>query len=377
MKLKFNQQRALEIFKILAYDWQNKIGVFKNVVLPQDIYQWPKPYDKRKYANWLFFSALPMRGALISEGPFKVMWALKQDFPEIFEPEVVARNLSPKDIEEAFKKTAKKNFKINEGKNEAGPLSFKLSDLIKAWHENSVRLYRYWGSNVLNVFWGVTEYEEAFTRIDHKKRKAGFKGMRRKIFALLVIFLQEKKLIEVFPSPLPVDFHALRILCNTEIMQNWHEPLKKHKRLPWSLIGRPGRSVAESFIDEVTKWSQKLFTKSGISHLDINPATWVLSRSLCARQFQNTSFQRTSVDQVSFVETEDLEKGKIRWPKGYRDPCNFCPIEKLCQWTIPNSPYYQGGFLVRLGKRVDYGVKHLTGIEWKDFTPNNFKKQKT
>lgn len=367
MEVKFNEEIALAVFKIVGDLWREKKGIFENIVLPQERYM-PAIYNDKDYANWLFYAALPMRGGLISEDPFKWLLALWEKFPEMFDPKIVSEKWSPDKIGEAFKVVtpAILNGNGTGEKGGAGALSYKMGEHSKAWYENSLSLHRYWGGDIRNVFWGVTDFEEAFRRIDYYHTEVGFKGMRRKIFSLLVIWLQEKKFIPIFPTPIPIDFHALRVMIATDVIR-FEEVAKpfvcKNPKHPLQLEGKLSLRIAERFIDAVAKWTQKFIWGNGLSHLDVNPAVWVLSRNLCAEHFQSLA----RGGRKSFVESNDLSMNS--WPKTYKNPCGYCPIENYCKWIIPSAPYYQWGLLIRLGKRVAYPINQLPGIDWTRFIP--------
>lgn len=353
-KLAFNTSKAKEVFRILDAAWKNRSGIFKNAILPED--RWPAPEDPKEHANWLFYAALPMRGGLVSESPFKWLFKLREIFPGLFEPETVAEKWTPERIKIAFAEASKEILSGNgTGEPErAGVLAYKGEEYSRAWHENSLVLVRYWGGDLRNVFWGVTEFEEAFRRIDHKKNPAGFKGMRRKIFSLLTIWLQNRELIPIFPTPIPVDFHALRVLWATGVLEikSDFSPNGNH---PTQLKGKQVVRIYEGFVDAVAKWSQTFIIQNEFSHRNLNPALWFLSRILCAGHIQNSS-----KNGEEFVAAEDLaEDGIMRWPRAYQDPCAHCPVERFCEWAIPSMPYYRWGLLVRIGKRVDYPVLNL------------------
>ncbi len=365
--MKFDEETGFEVFKIIGDLWKEKRDIFGGVVLPQDRYV-PKIYDDKNYANWLFYAALPMRGGLISEDPFKWLLALWESFPEMFDPKSISEKWSPEKIGEAFRLVTPAILKGNGTgeKGGAGALSYKMGEHPKAWYENSLTLHRYWGGDIRNVFWGCLDFEEAFRRIDYYKSEVGFKGMRRKIFSLLVIWLQEKKVISVFPTPIPIDFHALRVMIATGIIrfEKVAKPfVRKNEKHPLQLEGKLSLRISERFIDAVAKWTQKFLWKSRLSHLEVNPGLWVLSRNLCAEHFQTSARK----GRKSFVEADDLLAGS--WPKTYKNPCGYCPIENHCKWIIPSAPYYQWGLLIRLGERVSYPVNQLPGIDWTKFIP--------
>ncbi len=398
-----NEEKAFRVFDLLNQEWQAKQGFFKNVILPQDKYpnqqNWNSCFkNDKERANWLFYASLPMRGGLMSEDPFKLLWMLKQNLPELFDPKEVYQKWWSKKIAKTFRyflfelfahKQRIKSEKIQKSNPNLSlfdkvfiPLQkkkeptlmtldkflnrlpgYKIDEHARNWHWNSIVLYRYWDSDIRNVFKGAANFEEAFARIDYRKQTAGFKGMRRKIFALLTIWLQEKNLIPIFPTPIPIDFHALRILWALEIIRwtSWDHSFIPKAQHPQQLTGKPAIRVNESLINLVTWWSQKfIYQESCLSHLKINPALWTLSRSLCSEAFQNTSQKGGK----QYFETKELLNNPYLWPKKYKDPCSYCPFEKDCQWAIPSAPYYKWGLLIKIGKRVDYPVKKLPWQGW-------------
>lgn len=368
-KARFNEKIALEVFRILDDAWANKKGIFSDIILPQDLWisknLW-KSFSEKDQANFLFYGSLPMRGGLVSEDPFKWLWALRQKFPEMFDPKIVSEKWSPEKIKKAFKSVTKELLNgIGTGKKGGGALSYKMKQHAENWYKNSKNLYRFYESDIRNVFkHGVIDFEEAFRRIDYKRSGACFFGMRRKIFSLLTIFLQEKNLIPVFPTPIPVDFHALRILWSTKILilRDWAKPFKPtQKKHPKQLKGKLSIRVWESLTDQTAKWSQEFLEKHKISHLNINPALWVLSRSLCSEHLQTSSRK----DGKEFFTKGRLMKNPNLWPKNYKNPCSFCFVEKFCKYAIPAAPYYTGGLLIRM-ERVPYIMRRLSGINWSE-----------
>ncbi len=361
-KVVFDKQKALKLFEWLNQEWQNPAGIFKNVVLPQD--KWPNQKawndffkSDRQRANWLFYNVLPMRGGIMSEDPFKVFWEIRQNYPDLFDPELVYRKWNVDQIAKAIRLTLAYVFKLNNL-----PRGYKIDEHARNWYLNSINLYRDWDNDIRNVFKGVTDFEQAFARIDYKKAKAGFKGMRRKIFALLTIWLQEKGFIPIFPTSIPVDFHALRILLATQIIQqtSWDQIFVPKEKHPKQLAGKTVIRTREQLIDLITWWSQKFIWQNNFSHLNINPALWVLSRSFCSEAFQNTSQKNGK----RYFEAEELGKNPYLWPKNYKDPCSLCPLEKDCQWAIPAVPHYKWGLLVKISKRIDYPVRRLPFVGW-------------
>jgi hypothetical protein len=373
----FNEKRAVKVFEILNDFWLNEKGMFKDVILPQDLWI-PDGWERlspQEQANFFLFAALPMRGGRVSEDPFKWLQKLWIMFPEFFDVKIIAEILTPEYMKEAIKATTNEILDgPGIGQLGGGSLSYKMEEHIPNWITNATALYRHWNGNLLNVFAGVSEFEEPFGKIDYKKykkrdprREKCFYGVRRKIISLLTIFLQEKNLIPIFPTPIPVDFHAQRILWQTDIINpnNWVKLFTPTKeKHPKELAGKLSVHVWERFTDQIAIWSQSFLQKIGISHMVINPALWVLSRTLCAEHLQTSSRDKGQ----TFYTAEKLEKNPHLWSKNRKNPCEFCPIEKFCGWCIPANPYYSDGYLIRI-ERIPHSSSRLSGIDWVNLGP--------
>lgn len=389
MKLKFNEERAVKLFTILQDLWDRKTGVFEGVVLPQD--RWPVPADPDEAANYFSYAAITQRGGVVSEDPFKWINHLRQTDPKLFDPHLVSAWYSIEQIMEVIKKavTDRQSWypqqhqgqlfdigqaqKPSNGKNEK---LYKLDEFARAWAHNSGVISQRWRGSVLNVFFRpngipVADFEEAFARVDYKNPNnqpgGGLIGMRRKIFSLFTIWLQEKNYIPIFPTPIPVDFHALRLLFATKVV-TWRGQLSFQVTPgihPEHLQGRPIVRVTEKITDEVAEWSQLFLVRHGFSHLAINPALWVLSRELCPNEFQNQSTGRGrkgSRGNIQLIYPEKLKKDPNLWPHPYIDPALVCPVAEICKLAIPNSPYYSFGLLALL-KRLPYPHQLLPEVK--------------
>ncbi len=381
--IRFNEERALKLFAILSDYWRNKKGIFTDITLPQDRYQLPA--DPIAAARWFFFAAITQRGGVVSEDPFKWLWSLWEKYPEMYDPQVVAQQWTPELIARKFteivelKKSDSPSPKAEQSLLWPGadlriqrprrmrPKSqkkafYKLEEFANSWYQNACALARSWGGDLRNVFWGVIEFEEAYRRIDYKRapNAVSFGGMRRKIFSLLTIWLQEKNLIPRFPGPIPVDFHAIRVLVSTGVIdRRAFSPFVPKKPEQESLRGVPALQVTERVTDEIALWSQRFCTENGFSHMDINPAVWVLSRELCVEQLQNSG-QENLDRSITLVDPEELRRNSALWPVEYPDLCSHCPIESLCVRTLPNRPYYRWG-VAMTAERVPYPHQHLEG----------------
>jgi len=368
VKMKINEGRALRVFKTLDDLWGEGAPIFKDVVLSQN--RWPMP--EKGIANYLFYASLPMRGAVNSDDPFKLLFELYKKHPDLFDPNLVARCWTPEKIVKAIKsvsreKLLERSCSDAEFQENGGSLGYRLTERAEYWYQNSVILSTYWGGDILNVFnYGIVDFEDVFRRIDNNITEAGFVGMRRKIFSLLTIWLQEKGFIPTFPTPLPVDFHALRVLWATkciDLPKNAKSPIALQEYYP-SLAKWPAIRMTEQLTDGIAIWSQGFMAENKLSHYNINPAIWVISRDFCNNQLQNKSAAGDSEKFVSskFFDKEEFRRNPDLWPKNYKNPCMHCPLEKLCTGAAPSNPYYRKGIMVRL-ERIPYPIQVLPGME--------------
>ncbi len=337
MEIIFDEKKAMQIFAILENLYRERSGLYGIVKLPQNTTPLPEN-NPQKLANWFFAVAHFMRGGVLSDTQTKIFRHLLDACPEIFDPEEIYQNWTPSKILETLKTIVPKF--NGSAASPVGVLGFMLGEHLKNWHYNFSILRICWQSDARNVFEGVNDFEEAVLRAH--QRHNGFLGMRRKILSLLTIWLQEKNLIHFFPAPIPVDFHALRILLQTEIVKIKNlKGLKFNPRYPF-LARKKGVRVTEAMVNQITLWTQRFLWESGFSHAIINPALWIIGRELCAGHFQASSKNSATI----YVDAKKLMVNPGMWPQKYRNPCEFCPIENFCTGVVPNAPYYRWGLLV-------------------------------
>lgn len=168
-KVYFNEARALEVLPILAALWKRREGVFKGEKLPQEL--WTIRGDDRMQAHWFFYIAHTMRGGLVSEDPFKWLFHVREKFGDIFEPKKVARKWKPEKLKNAFLSATKEimPWPSQRETKGVGTLGYKLDELVEHWHYNSGILARHWDGNILNVFDGVSNFEDVFERIERER----------------------------------------------------------------------------------------------------------------------------------------------------------------------------------------------------------------
>ncbi len=360
-----DENRALEVFTLLCEQWEQRSWLFKDIVLPEDQFGiWMDGVSPELRAHWLFIAALPQRGGVMAEDPFTPLWALFQKNRGLYMPEqfVDPKKWTVRKITNAINRVAPLIGKLKPaGEKQAHALGYKLEQHAAAWKHNMTMVANRFDCNILNLFKQVEHvpkelrFEAAFALIDNKIRDDGIIGMRRKIFSLFIIWLQKEKLIEDFPCPIPVDFHALRVLLATNIVTlkdlkvvtGVDDGTEKHLT---ALMGSEYRRVSDGIITDIAQWTNQFLYKHNLSHLNLNPALWVLSRELCAAHPQNTAYKNNTL----YLFPKDFENGlKALKVKTSKSLCGFCPIQGYCGFAVPSKPYYKAGSLVKIEKVKD------------------------
>ena len=385
--LRFDEKTAFEVFSAVGEWWREKRGFYAKLV-PPHLFYLPEElkHDAKRRCEWLFFMAIPMRGGINSDDAFRFMRGLFSCYPEMFDPCLV-QNKTAEELAEAVRDTASRVHNGgSKGAKKAGTMSFKLEEHMGAWIENAKRLVKFWRGDIRNVFKDVKDFEEAFARADYERSEAGFLGMRRKIFSLLTLWLQDFRDIHQFSMPLIVDFHTIRMLLQHRIAlasysrlgpNDTENPLRFR---PESLWEYPAVRLKDKFVDTIIMWSQDFLKRKKLVPYDVAHGLWYLSRTLCASYQGNRSKDKRLEGRRTIteflVDAEELARG-IGWPKNYRDPCRFCPVERTCKVAIPSGPYFDWGVMAKAGRHVRYPFrqKRFEGVSWRTM-PGSFRSSK-
>jgi hypothetical protein len=358
-KVRFNAKIMLEIFTRLDALYRNKMGIYKYSVLPENRHPAPS-------LNFLFFTAMLMRWGVNSEPVYKAALALHKHYPKMFEPCIV-KNWQTAEIIKAFENVSKIMHNGNSrGKHKAGVLGLHIEEHAENWVYNAKILDEQWGGEAKNIFWGVTDFEEAWRRVNRKfNKEAGFKGMAMKIFSLFMQWGKGKGYLKDIPCPIPVDYHSMRVLWATDAisLREYTKPFDPKEKYPKQVAGKMAIRLYDRQTDQVALFTHKLMKKHGFTHEVISPTIWLLSAILCAKNLQNSTRggkgNKKKDTEIRFFEAKDLKKHPELWPPKYKDPCINCPVEDLCKWAIPSTMYYHmsWGILMRLDRRISYN-KH-------------------
>ncbi|MBI2609991.1 hypothetical protein HYW53_02335 [Candidatus Giovannonibacteria bacterium] len=387
--VRFDAEVAFEVFSTLEDWWRERRGYLAKIVPPHHYYL-PRGIERNstELCRWLFFMAIPMRGGINSDDAFRFMKAFYESAPEFFDPHVVQKK-NPDEIMYAVRAVAGAIHNGgSKGRKKAGTFSYKMEEHVAAWIVNARVLVERWGGDVRKVFESVADFEEAFARVDYERNEFGFIGMRRKIFSLLTLWMQDFHMIHKFPMPLIVDFHTIRMLLQHRILQteykilgpnNTKNPLRVRPESMWNYTAL---RVTEKLVDQIITWSQKFCEKRNLVPYDVAHGLWYNSRLLCASYLGNRSKEKKLDDNrrtvTEFLIDAEPLKTRAGWPKDYRDPCRHCPVETTCKVAIPSGPYFDWGVMVKAGKHVLFPgrQRRFAGIKWREMS-GSFRSTKT
>lgn len=197
----------------------------------------------------------------------------------------------------------------------------------EAWRRNCEILLQGWDGDILNVFDGVETEEDVRARILNKGkyhlpyRDRGFYEFQEKMCALLAINLMHAGFIPRISMSFPVDFHHLRALIGTGMIQLENgtydpEPLKKL-----------GDQIGRKYLDRFPGMDPVVFSEF----------LFVLSREAC----------------VNAVTDPDVDWEDLKIQRQYRVSCSRCPLRHRCKQTVVAGEYYRKDSGRRVIKVVD------------------------
>ncbi len=330
--VEFDDERAEQVFRIITNFWS---VVRPHIKLPQERMPLSENASPEEKANFLIILAIFQRGGVISDTPSNGIHRIYARRPDLFDPREVVK-MTEAEIYQAIRTETVFNYKIGE--------------FVKSWLVNSKLLVDEFNGSALNLV-DADSFREAFDRIDGR-----LYGIQLKIFSLFVIWLQEQGLVSRFGAvPLPIDFHAARLLMSTGVVKtgNLETPItkeifgtktaKEYPQLAKELLGRPSIAVRRWLVDSIAWWSLEKIQEYGYSHLEINPGLWVFSRNFCSKSPQAIVSRNHSL----LLDPEDLEKTLDLWGEVKdQGPCELCPLSSLCERIFPSEPNYRFGKLV-------------------------------
>lgn len=284
-----------------------------------------------EHAMFLFVLCLYMKGGIKSNTAAKQLARLYSRRPRLFDPYEIVR-IKPESITASLERV---------------DLRYLKRSAPPHWIENAQRLLDWYDGDPRKIFVGVESYEEACDRIRNKSRRhrktkefthrQGFMGFQYKMVSMLMYFYIASDIIEAIAFPIPIDFHAMRVCIETEMV-----------RFSGNSIGR------NIYSEQLQTVLRDLFSdyseRHSISPIELCNAVWLLSSVGCAKNPGNRTLSR----QYRARKTETPAYIPI-WSgselERYRQFCGSCPVRDMCHWDVPNSAYTLKGELMKLRPR--------------------------
>lgn len=298
-----------------------------------------------------------MRGSIQSNTAFKQLLKMREESPELFEPEQVAR-MQDEEIQQAITKY------IGWDK-EKSPI---------IWKRNAERLIKYWGGDPRNLIKNLRTYEEALRRMQNKKggkktrsldtTDEGFLGQQKKVVSLFIYFVDWEGLLQPrFVYPGAIDYHYCRAHIATGILS---VELEEGEKLGYSdKLTDPIRHVFLSYIK-----------KTGCDPIKLADVLWLFSQIMCGESPATTTkfmpqYQRDKPGRVleedrpqqtlfkngnipPFERTKWLNQPKIR--ERIISTCGRCFMREECKYAIPARPYYSKGDILLWPHPIDWSA---------------------
>ncbi len=375
---------AGQVFGAMIQRLSQKGIPYNSAHVPQADHYLPNNLEResRQHAIFLFMLCLWMRGGVESDTATIFLKKFHEEKPEYFNPSMYfdRRNITVQGLIDNIK---------------AELIRYRLNQRVEensiGWVYNMRKLARHWDSDPRLLMIDKPDFEVLSKRIIGKTRGGnfdfvnedspnGFMYFREKMASMIAYFLMDAKLVQLFVTPVPVDFHVLRLLTSNLIIR------VKGKDVEQSVGIDFYRPLTLRLAREVTEWYSRVYKVSPIALCD---ALWLLSRTLCRSNPGNSGYvydeRRKEIkrdqeeNKQSYLPTnfnvdsdlkseEPIIKGRKRY-KGLRfdvnelfsknkidrvrGTCGACPVKDFCKYNISSGFYYVGGKLVPERLRFD------------------------
>ncbi len=338
MHVSIDRAKADEVFSRLVARYRARIYPYnlpkakppnRDLVFPDDLRD-----NKEAFALFLFKLCYWMRGKIQSDTAAISLQKLRSNGgAHLFDP-WLAKDMQLVPVAEQLI---------------AAGLGVGATDNARFWIENSRRLAEQWDAKVLNIFAGVTDYDDACSRVIRDEKKGtGFYGFRHKMVSMLIHYLADEDLITPFMYPIPVDFHVCRILVATQIVTVDEMPR--------------GGLYTPPVLAAIRKLSIDYCAANDVDPIDLCNAIWLYSRLMCRMHPGNKS----SVAGKYNGRRTDIRATPVKWTtavwRAFDRTCGRCKIAEHCTLLVPNAPYQYRGILAPRGTRTSPPGRRLLPI---------------
>jgi hypothetical protein len=334
LQIVIDWQRAYAIFDRALRAYERRDYPYNKVEVPQIEENLPRNMKSGgvEHAIFLFCICYYMRGGKTSDEAVRAMSRIHEANPKYFSPLYFIKN-GGKELELV---TTLKELLVQNG------LIYKAHEVARHWVANSTKIATHWDSNPLTLLSGTSCYEEACANLmggdkTDLSNPQGFYGFRHKMVSMLIYFFTEQGLMkELYPYPVPVDFHILRISVAHKII---------------TVPGGNGSYNPDHLSPAVREVTQKYCEDRGASPIALCEALWLLSRTSCRLHPGNSS--HISIDRKG--RKTEITPIIVDWRESqtrkFERSCGICSISRTCQFNIPSSSYYVQGKIRIRGKR--------------------------
>jgi N-glycosylase/DNA lyase len=315
-----------------AFDASEFPYYLDNVRVPQDPRHMPENLVRDSIAHGKFWvrSCAYMRGGIRSTQAVIRMSRVFEDHPKMFDS-IGIFEYGPDEIARILKEHG---------------LGYQVRT-ANEWIENDRRLLERYDSDPRRIFEGVNTYDQSLMRIQNDDKGGGLVGFQEKMTSMLLYYLMDEGLIEEFNFPIPIDLHVMRVSIANEML-----------KFPNAKQG------TNLFVPETLSALRKLYydyaEDRGISALRLCDAVWLLSESLCGQHPGNKTIEplgrKNREGRTTVLIPNRVIVGDPKQQQAYENSCRKCPIQDTCEFNIPGTIYYVGGYIVIRGRRVRFPI---------------------
>ncbi|MFA5967119.1 MAG: hypothetical protein WC805_01195 [Patescibacteria group bacterium] len=327
-----NYELAEEIFRILLEALRQGRYPYNLNGTPQLEENLPSetvmPRGGIEEAIFWFVSCFYMQGGINSHTAIQALFRVYAVCPELFQPSTWLKETTMADYSEQLRQVLKNN-----------GLGFRLEDTVKSWSYDLHKLAKYWDGDPRKLV-EEGEFADLCAKIIRSNKKDadpayGFRGFQEKMVSMITFFLMDRNLVVYRHMPLPVDFHVLRVLVSTRILEGFPET-NCYRREDFLDIAR---EVTYNYCCQHEKECDKIW-------LRLCDAIWLLSRNGCSKSPGNSSKRGEYQARQTKVTPSHPE------PKSGSSWCHLCPLNKeYCQFNVPAARYYVNDLVETRGSR--------------------------
>ncbi len=310
---------AYDKLDILVDRYKKQLPPYDEIILPQEY----KPDSMMpgndhycgglKHAMFFWNMCSYMQGGVKADQAFKKMAELFDENQDYFDCQFLSQS-NPRDVSDELAK-----YRLGR--------QYSVAD---HWIKNAIILKNRYDGDPRKIFDGVDTYEGCVERIKHKGED-GFYGFQEKMTSMILYYYMNEGLVPDVKFPVPVDFHALRVVLATEMATV--EPCNFY-------------TYSHVVQDSLRELFQGYLEAREVCPLDLTNSVWLLSSNLCSKSFGNRPIESKEGNAFRNLSPEEL-----RQSKSWQRSCGKCAIEQYCRYYISSEPYYSKGAIYMIDKK--------------------------